>query len=90
MVTDKTPPHKRIARAEQSAAEWKMKAIERREESEYLKEKLNILEAQLAKFSEFNKTSSDLKNQIDLLTKELHKADQIIVSLQEQLKKKRF
>ncbi len=40
MVTNKTPAHKRILRAENSAAEWKMKAIERREAAEALKNQL--------------------------------------------------
>ena len=36
----KPPIHKRISRAENSAAEWKMKAIERREAAEALKGQL--------------------------------------------------
>ena len=40
MATEKTPPHKRISRAEHSAAQWKMKAIERREAAEALQGQL--------------------------------------------------
>lgn len=40
MATDKTPAHQRISRAENSATEWKMKAIERREAAEALKGQL--------------------------------------------------
>ncbi len=37
MATEKTPFHKRLTRAEKAQDEWKMKAIERREEGEKLK-----------------------------------------------------
>jgi len=36
MATNKTPPHKRISRAESGRDSWKMKAIERREQTEKL------------------------------------------------------
>ena len=40
MVTDRTPPHKRIARAEKAREEWKVKATKRREENQLLKANL--------------------------------------------------
>jgi hypothetical protein len=40
MATKKTPAHKRISRAETGREEWKLKAIERREEIEKLKKNL--------------------------------------------------
>lgn len=38
MATERTPPHKRIARAENAREEWKLKAVKRREENRLLKE----------------------------------------------------
>jgi chromosome segregation ATPase len=38
MATERTPPHKRIVRAEQAREEWKLKAVKRREENLLLKE----------------------------------------------------
>ena len=37
MATEKTPPYKRIKRAEEARTNWKVKASERREENERLK-----------------------------------------------------
>jgi hypothetical protein len=37
MATERTPPHKRIARAEKAREEWKQKAVRRREENQQLK-----------------------------------------------------
>lgn len=47
MVTDRTPPHKRIARAEKGRDEWKTKAITRREEAEKLQLDLELKETRL-------------------------------------------
>lgn len=47
MVTDRTPPHKRIARAEKGRDDWKTKAITRREEAEKLKLDLELKETRL-------------------------------------------
>ena len=47
MATDKTPPHKRIKRAEVGRDDWKIKATERREEIEKLKKELMSKEAAL-------------------------------------------
>jgi predicted nucleic acid-binding Zn-ribbon protein len=37
MATERTPTHKRIKRAEEGRDDWKMKAVERREENAKLK-----------------------------------------------------
>ena len=59
MVTDKTPPHKRIARAEKGREEWKMKAIERREEAEKLKLDLELKDTRLYFFEQQNQELRD-------------------------------
>jgi len=59
MVTDKTPAHKRIARAEKGREEWKMKAIERREEAEKLKLDLELNETRLSFYEQQNKELKD-------------------------------
>jgi archaellum component FlaC len=45
MVSDKTPPHKRIKRAEKGREEWKVKATERREENQKLKAEIKLKDA---------------------------------------------
>lgn len=60
MVTSRTPPHKRIARAEKAQEEWKMKAIKRREENQQLKQDMKYKNMKL----ENSKTQNrDLKKQ---------------------------
>jgi hypothetical protein len=49
MATDKTPKHKRIKRAETGRDDWKVKAIERREENEKLRKELQSKEDILLK-----------------------------------------
>jgi uncharacterized coiled-coil protein SlyX len=75
MATEKTPAHKRAARAEQSSADWKMKAIERREEVESLKGQLaranETIKCQAEALSESTKQYAILQKQIDILTKKL-------------------
>lgn len=86
MATDKTPEHKRISRAENSAAEWKMKAIERREAAEALKDQLEtaVKNAQIknAELDEANKRCSKLEKQLDELAGQLKLANQAIGKLQ--------
>lgn len=80
MVTDKTPPHKRIARAELGRDEWKTKAIARREEAEKLKLDLELKDTRL----HFN------NEQLKLLKKQLAAAEVQIINQQkiiENLKK---
>ncbi len=52
MVTKKTPPHKRIRRAEQGREEWKIKAIKRREENQKLRAELQDKNSQLQALNE--------------------------------------
>jgi septal ring factor EnvC (AmiA/AmiB activator) len=91
MATDRTPPHKRIARAEQSAVEWKMKATERREENERLKSTINDLQAKVELLTEQNKKCDDLGKQVESLMGELKKTHEKMVEQQnmiDDLKKK--
>lgn len=73
-----TPPHKKLVRAEKSKAEWKAKALERREEAERLKS------------AEKRKTAriEELLEQKEQLSRELSERNKTIDSLQEELKKK--
>jgi predicted nucleic acid-binding Zn-ribbon protein len=75
MATEKTPAHKRAARAEQSSTDWKMKAIERREEIESLKGQLvkanETIKCQAVALSESTNQYANLQKQIDILTKKL-------------------
>jgi chromosome segregation ATPase len=95
MATDKTPAHKRISRAENSATEWKMKAIERREAAEALKEQLETalenVRIKNAELDEANKRFVNQENQINELAGQLKFANHAIIKLQaamDALKKK--
>lgn len=95
MATEKTPAHKRVARAENSATQWKMKAIERREENEALKDKLKIAQENVkVKNFELDKTEEgymNLEKQITTLTMQLEQANLTNNQLQaevDELKKK--
>lgn len=97
MATDKTPIHKRISRAENSAAQWKMKAIERREAAERLKEQLEAevknMQIKNAELDETNKRCTDLEKQLSKLAGQLKLADQAIIEQQAEMnafKKKLF
>jgi len=78
MATDRTPPNKRIARAESSAAEWKMKSIERREEIERLNLKIKDLESKIEKYGELANIISEQNKKFAGLEHELQKANQRI------------
>lgn len=86
MATEKTPAHKRISRAENSAAEWKMKAIERREAAEALKSQLATasenLKAKNKALEESIKNCALVEKQVKELTAKLERADQTITTLQ--------
>jgi hypothetical protein len=91
MVTDKTPPYKRIERAEKSAIEWKMKSIERREEIERLNLKIKDMEAKIAKSEELTNIIKEQNKQAESLRRELEKASLAIEKQQgeiNELKKK--
>jgi chromosome segregation ATPase len=62
MVTNKTPPHKRIKRAEEGRDEWKMKALSRREENVKLQHELNEKTTRLTNLCDQNNA---LKNELD-------------------------
>jgi len=89
MATEKTPPHKRIIRAEQSAIDWKVKAMERREENERLKERLETLENRLVKLDNFivetSRSSSALNVKVESLSKQLEKAHLTIGKQQDEI-----
>lgn len=89
MATDKTPAHQRISRAENSASEWKMKAIERREAAEALKEQLATASKNAktkgAELNEANKRCANLEKQLSVLAGQLKLADQSIIKLQAEM-----
>ena len=89
MATDKTPAHKRISRAENSVAHWKMKAIERREAAETLKEQLATasenVQIKNAELDEANKHCANLEKQLSELAGQLKLANQAIAKLQAEM-----
>jgi hypothetical protein len=78
MVTNKTPPHKRIARAEKSSTEWKTKAIARREEAEKLKLDLELKDTRLYHVNEQLKL---LKEQLAAAEHKINEQQETIESL---------
>lgn len=93
MAADRTPLSKRIERAEKSAIEWKIKAIERREENERLDLTIKDMGAKIEKFDEFINQFNNLSQQVESLKSDLEKERQIVAKLQsenEELKKKQF
>ena len=74
MATDKTPTHKRIKRAEEGRDQWKMKALERREENEKLKLELNSTTERL----------DCLSDQNSRLQKELDEANKMVAKLKKE------
>ena len=97
MATDKTPTHKRISSAENSSMQWKMKAIERREAAERLKEQLETeaknVQSKNAELDAANKRCADLEKQLIKLAEQLKFAGQAISKQQVELntfKKKQF
>lgn len=89
MATDKTPAHKRISRAENSAIEWKMKAIERREANEALKEQLatasDNVRIKNEELEEANKRCVNQEKQLSELSEQLKHANQAIINLQAEM-----
>jgi predicted RNase H-like nuclease (RuvC/YqgF family) len=82
MATGKTPAHKRISRAENSAAEWKMKAIERREIAEALRAQLETASAKSEALEKSMEHCTSLEKQVKELTAKLEHANQTITALQ--------
>lgn len=85
MATDKTPAHKRIARAEQGRFQWKIKAQLRREENEKLK---RDLEANAIRESELIDENQTIKNQLILLKKQIYTQEKLIENLKKKLPKR--
>jgi chromosome segregation ATPase len=89
MATEKTPPHKRISRAEDSATQWKVKAIERREAAEALKGQLATASENVrtknAELEEANKRCANQEKQLRELTGQLELANQAIIKLQAEM-----
>jgi chromosome segregation ATPase len=89
MATEKTPPHKRISRAENSAAQWKIKAIERREAAEALQGQLTTASENVkitnTKLDEANKRCTSLEKQVKELKEQLKLANQSTNALQEKM-----
>jgi len=79
MATEKTPTGKRIKRAEKGRDEWKVKANERREEIQFLKNEIQKKQVNLDKIIKLNKTMNE----------ELTQTKKRIDELEELLKKKK-
>lgn len=84
MTKDQTPSNKRNDREEKSSSEWKMKAIQRREENELLKKRMENLEAKVDKLVGFLNQEKD-KSTIDDLKRQLEIATNIIAHQQEEI-----
>ena len=84
MTKDSTPPRKRNDREKTSSSEWKMKAIQRREENELLKERLENLEGKVNKFEGLLNQAID-KSIVDDLKRQLEIANKIIAHQQEEI-----
>ncbi len=78
MVTDKTPPHKRIARAEKGREEWRTKAIARREEAEKLKLDLELKDTRL---HHANEQLKQLKEQLAIAEHQINDQQKMIENL---------
>jgi len=89
MATEKTPAYKRISRAEDSAAQWKMKAIERREAAEALQGQLATASENAkiknAELDEANKRCTNLEKQTKELIEQLRLANQASTTLQAEI-----
>jgi hypothetical protein len=81
MATEKTPAHKRIKRAESGRDNWKIKALERREEIEQLKQELASKEAKISNLV-------DLNNQKNEKLTEAEKRIHVLEKENEYIKKK--
>lgn len=81
MVTDRTPPHKRISRAEKARDDWKAKATSRREEIQRLNA---ILKAKNIKINQLTGNIDKLNTSLTTVNDELSKRDATI----EKFKKK--
>lgn len=78
MVSEKTPQHKRVKRAEEGRDNWKLKASERREEIERLQLELERKDERLEKQKEEIK---EMKKMIASSNKLISKNQQEIAAL---------
>lgn len=83
MATEKTPTHKRIKRAETGRDDWKVKALERREENEKLKHEIESKESRLSELTNLN---LELKETLKAANKKITEQENLI----ECFKKKSF
>lgn len=83
MTREHTPPSKRANQEASSSSEWKMKAIERREENELLKDRLQNLEGKVNRLEGALKHAND--NAVDDLKRQLEIANKIIAHQQEEI-----
>jgi hypothetical protein len=84
MTKDRSSPSKRTDQEETNSSEWKMKAIQRREENELLKERLENLESKVNKLEGSVNRASD-KSIVDDLKRQLEIANKIIAHQQEEI-----
>ena len=84
MTQDHTQPNKQIDQEKKTTSKWKMKAIHRREENEFLKERLENLEGKVDKFERCMKQTID-KSIVDDLKRQLEIANKIIAYQQEEI-----
>lgn len=75
MATKRTPDHKRIKRAEEGRDDWKVKALERREENQKLTTELNSTVKHL----------DTLINENTALKKALYEADKKLNKLEKEI-----
>lgn len=78
MASDKTPAHKRIVRAEAGRTDWKMKALQRREENEKLKLDLGTKENRLLNLAD---KAKKLEAELEEANKKITHQEQIIDDL---------
>lgn len=85
MVKDNIPLNTHANREETSSSEWKMKAIQRREENERLKERLENLEAKVNRLDGFLHQTNDKNMVFDEIKRQLEIANNIIADQQKQI-----
>jgi len=84
MTTDRSPSNKQIARENEIATEWKRKAMQRREENELLKSRLDNLEKKITTLTNQHQEAIN-KSIVDDLKRQLEIATKIIAHQQEQI-----
>lgn len=84
MTKDHPPSSKQENKKEASSSEWKMKAIQRREENELLKKRLENLESKIDKLGE-SLDQATHKSIVEDLKRQLEIANNIIAHQQEEI-----